>query len=239
MAGKIHNLEWFDINKIDLSKTVAMIAARCSGKSVAIKDILYNLKNDPAMSLVFSATDKYTKFYGSIINENFIYEDYNDELIKRVFERQEKVLAKNRLLAKQGKSKYKEGVIVILDDLMSDAGKLFKTKSVKEIVYNGRHLKLLFVIATQYAILLPRDIRSNLDFVFLFKESNMGNRRRLYDNFAGMFKTFQDFEATFDKYTADFGIMVVDNTSASTRLEDRVFHYKANLRRDDFKVGHV
>ena len=43
---------------------------------------------------------------------------------------------------------------------------------VKEIFFNGRHYKLLFLLAMQAPMGIPPDLRTNIDFTFLLKNNN-------------------------------------------------------------------
>ena len=79
-------------------------------------------------------------------------------------------------------------------------------------------------------------MRSNVDYVFLFRENNYQNRKKLYDQYCGVFPTFDMFCSVFDVVTEGYGCMVIDNTSRSNKIEDIVFWYEAELR-DNFTIG--
>jgi hypothetical protein len=75
-------------------------------------------------------------------------------------------------------------------------------------------------------------MRNNVDWVFLFKESIYANKKRLYDNFCGMFPNQAIFDAVLDSVTHDYGCLVVHNGSNSTRLIDQVYWYRAEDHSD-------
>lgn len=235
--GKIIPLKKFDMGRINLSKTTVFVGKRGSGKSTAIKDLLYHVKQAP-VAVAFSSTDIYTHFYKSIIHQNFIHHDYDDDAVSDIIKRQSQMIIRNNKLEEKGEKKKKAGLVVIMDDMMADAKSIFKTKNVKHLFFNGRHISVLLIVASQYAILLPRELRSNIDFSFLCRETNAGNKRRLYDDFSNIFETYDDFKATFDHYTQNYGILVVDNTAQGSRVEDCVFQYTAKIRDEPFKIGH-
>ena len=101
---------------------------------------------------------------------------------------------------------------------------------------NGRHYKLLFILTMQFALGIPPNLRTNVDYVFILRENIYSNRKRLYDHYAGMFPTFEMFCETMDQCTENFECLVIDNTSKSNRIEDQVYWYKAD-KTPSFKIG--
>jgi hypothetical protein len=110
-----------------------------------------------------------------------------------------------------------------------------KDKVIREIFMNGRHWGCFFILSMQYAIGIPPNLRSNIDWVFLLRENIVQNRKKLYENYAGMFHTFEMFAQTMDECTENFECLVIHNGSKSNKLEDQVFWYKAEDH-SNFKV---
>ena len=75
----------------------------------------------------------------------------------------------------------------------------------------------------QYPLGIPPDLRTQIDYTFIFRNNLIGNRKRIYENYAGLFPTFDVFCQVMDQCTDDFGCIVIDNTAKSNRLEDQVF----------------
>jgi hypothetical protein len=97
---------------------------------------------------------------------------------------------------------------------------------------NGRHIHTLFLLTLQY----PKGPRSEDEcglYIHL-PGTNMTNRKILYDNYAGMFATFDDFCQVMDQCTNNYECLVIDNTSSNS-LTDQVFWYKAEPQ-SDFKM---
>jgi hypothetical protein len=92
---------------------------------------------------------------------------------------------------------------------------------------NGRHVHTMFILTMQYVMGIPPNLRSNIDFIFLLRENIVANRRRLYEQFAGMFPDFDSFSQVMDQCTENYECLVIDNTTKSNKLEDQVFWYKA------------
>jgi hypothetical protein len=86
-------------------------------------------------------------------------------------------------------------------------------------------------------MVVPTDIRGNIDYVFALKELSMANRRRLYEFFFGMFNTFGDFDRVFSACTRNFGALVLDKTVNANSVQDCVRYYIATPILPEFKLG--
>ena len=101
---------------------------------------------------------------------------------------------------------------------------------------NGRHYHILFILTMQYALGIPPNLRTNIDYVFILRENYVSNRKRLYEHYAGMFPTFEIFCQVMDQCTENYECVVINNNAKSNQLVDQVFWYKANPH-EDFKIG--
>jgi hypothetical protein len=116
---------------------------------------------------------------------------------------------------------------LILDDCLYDATWI-KEESTRYVFMNGRHVDLMTMITMQYPLGITPNLRTNVDFVFILRENILGNRRRIYENYAGMFPTFEMFCSFMDQCTENFECLVICNNVSSNKLEDQVFWYKAS-----------
>ena len=124
---------------------------------------------------------------------------------------------------------------LILDDCIYD-NSWVKDKNVRSLFMNGRHWKILFMITMQYALGIPPNLRTNIDYVFILRENYVSNRKRLYEHYAGMFPNFEMFCQVMDQCTENYECLVINNNAKSNKLEDQVFWYKAAPRKD-FRIG--
>jgi hypothetical protein len=83
---------------------------------------------------------------------------------------------------------------------------------------------------------IPPVLRTNIDFVFILRENIVANRKRLYEQFAGMFPDFDSFSQIMDQCTENYECIVIDNNAKSNKIEDQVFWYKATSHQP-FKIG--
>ena len=88
----------------------------------------------------------------------------------------------------------------------------------------------------QYPLGVPPNLRTNIDYTFILREPYLTNRKRIYENYAGMFSTFESFCQVMDQCTENYECLVISNNSKSNRLEDQIFWYKASAH-NDFRLG--
>ena len=234
-GGSQLRLKKFRIDKMVDHATVAMIAKRASGKSYLTREILYHKKDIPT-SVVISRTEKLNKFYGDFIADSFIYDNFETEILSKIYSRQAKCNEDNRTRVKEGKKEKDDRIMLVMDDCMSSKGTWVKDQNILELFFNGRHHHVSFILTMQYAVGIPPEMRSNFDYIFLLAEDFISNQKRLYEHYAGMFPTFDIFKQVFANVTQNYGVMVINNRIHSSNITDKVFWYKAK-KVPDFKMG--
>jgi hypothetical protein len=223
--------------KINESKgpVVVLIGRRDTGKSFLVRDLLYYQQDIP-LGVVVAGTEEGNGFYGKMVPKLFIHNEYNTAIIENVLKRQKGVL---KQIKKQMESFKKSNIdpraFVILDDCLYD-GSWTKDKMMRLLFMNGRHWKIMLIITMQYPLGIPPTLRTNIDYVFILREPYIANRKRIYENYAGMFPTFESFCQVMDQCTENYECLVINNNAKSNRLQDQVFWYKAD-QHNDFKLG--
>ena len=234
-------LKKFDMKKITFKPeatdgpVIVLIGRRDTGKSFLVRDLLYYHQDIP-IGTVISGTEAGNGFYSSHVPKLFIHDEYNSAIIENILKRQRTVLKqiqKEREMYR--KSTIDPRAFVILDDCLYDAG-WTKDKMMRLLFMNGRHWKIMLVITMQYPLGIPPNLRTNIDYVFILREPYISNRRRIYDNYAGMFPTFESFCQVMDQCTENYECLVINNNAKSNKLQDQIFWYKAEPHKD-FKLG--
>jgi hypothetical protein len=231
-------LKKFDMKMIPDESVIVMIGKRNTGKSFLTRDLLYHHRNIPVHTVI-SGTESANKFYSNIIPPIFIYDEYDPIIITNFIKRQRKITKiykKDEEIVGKGNSQIDPHAILIFDDLMDDANNWLKNKDVRKIFLAGRHYYINFLINLQYSLGITPNMRSNIDFIFILRENIMSNRRRLYENYAGMFPTFEFFCSVLDQCTEDYECLVINNMSRSNKIDEQVFWYKAESH-GEFKMG--
>lgn len=229
------HLKKFDPSNISSDKVLVFLGKRNTGKSFLVRDILYYHRDIP-IGTVISPTEQANPWYGKMVPSLFIHDEYTPQLIENLVKRQ-KIIKKrvNKELMMYGRCSIDPRSFLILDDCLYD-GCWKKDKNIRYLFMNGRHIKVFLAITMQYPLGVPPDLRTNVDYTFILRENNYGNRKRIYENYASIFPTFEIFCTCMDALTDGFGCIVIDNTSRSNKLEDNVFWYMAEDH-PDFTVG--
>ena len=221
-------LKRFDINDIKDDKVIILIGKRDTGKSYLCKDILSHHTGIPAGQII-SGTEAANEFYSKMVPKLFIYGEYEAGIIERLLKRQKMMIEKCK-----SNNTVDPRAFLVLDDCLYD-NTWTKDKNVRSLFMNGRHFKILFIITMQYALGIPPNLRTNVDYVFLLRENYVSNRKKLYDHYAGMFPNFEMFCQVMDQCTENYECLVIHNNAKSNKLSDQVFWYKAEPH-DDFKL---
>ena len=234
-------LKKFDMKSISFKPNenkgpvVVLIGKRDTGKSFLVRDLLFYQQEIP-IGTVISGTEEGNGFYANMVPKLFVHNEYNTAIIENILKRQRTVLKQ----IKKEMETYKRSTIdprafVILDDCLYDAT-WTRDKMMRLLFMNGRHWKVMLVITMQYPLGIPPTLRTNIDYVFILRENYIANRRRIYENYAGMFPTFESFCQVMDQCTENYECLVINNNSKSNKLHDQVFWYKADSH-GEFRLG--
>lgn len=235
------DLKRFDMKSISFKPNESkgpvcvLIGRRDTGKSFLIKDLLYYHQDIP-IGTVISGTEEGNGFYGKLVPKLFIHNEYNTAIIENILKRQRGVLKQIQKEMEQfRRSTIDPRTFVILDDCLYD-NTWARDKMMRLLFMNGRHWKVMLIITMQYPLGIPPALRTNIDYVFILREPYIANRKRIYDNYAGMFPTFESFCQVMDQCTENFECLVINNNAKSNKLQDQVFWYKADAH-NDFRLG--
>lgn len=204
---------------------IIMIAKRGSGKSWVVRAILRHF-NDIPIGMIISPTDKMSSFYGDFFPDTYIFYKYESKIIENVMKRQSLMIDKEKSKKAIGK-KVDPRCFIVMDDCLGDKKSWAKDPPIQELLFNGRHYKIMYILTMQYPLGITPDLRSNFDYIFLLKEDFISNLKRMYDHYAGMFPNFDSFRQVFGQLTDNFGSMVIVNRGAGASLFEKIYYYKA------------
>jgi len=235
------DLKKFDMKNISFrpdenkGPVVVLIGRRDTGKSFLVRDLLYYHQDIP-IGTVISGTEAGNGFFAAHVPKLFIHDEYHTAIIENILKRQKTVMKQ----IKKEMEAYKRTSIdprafVILDDCLYD-NKWTKDKMMRLLFMNGRHWKIMLIITMQYPLGIPPNLRTNIDYVFILREPYIANRKRIWENYAGMFPTFESFCQVMDQCTENFECLVINNNSKSNKLQDQIFWYKA-ANHGNFRLG--
>lgn len=243
MSGKSKNgaakmrlhLRKFDMTSIPADKVVVFIGKRETGKSFLVRDLMYNHRDLP-IGTVISPTESANRFFGHMVPPVFIHDEYTERTLDNVVRRQQMVIQQ---MEKQKETYGSCGIdpraFLLLDDCLYDST-WTKDRNMRFLFMNGRHVKCMVIITMQTPLGIPPSLRQQIDYVFILRENIINNRKRIYDNYAGMFPSLDIFSQVMDQCTENYECLVINNNAKSNKLTDQVFWYKAE-KRPDFKIA--
>jgi hypothetical protein len=197
--------------------TFVLIGKRGVGKTHLIKEIILKLKNSNIVDNVMIYSYQTSRIeYIPILQPNQINkitDKIDGEDIEKILENQSKPDAKPLLL--------------VLDDVIYDNSMLNKSKPFQKMLMNSRLYKIYIVLSMQYPLGIPPEIRTNFDFVFVFQDDFISNRKRIYDYYFGIIPQYKIFDKIMGEVCRDYGILTINNFSHSSNFEEKINWYKA------------
>lgn len=240
--------EW-NPSKMRRDRRVILVGVPGSGKSSASVDLMYHIR-DIKDGVTFSPTDKFTGLWESFTPPISVHEQWDPKIVSKIIDRQKRLFDEEyaRLVIKAreegGRPARKsdveiEPVYIIADDCLADNAFL-KDPLMNTLFMNGRHLKIHFLITSQWLLSLKIHQRQLVDYLIVCAEDSPPALMRLYDSFfSGYIPTFQAFCDIMATVTQNYGTLVLDRTNrTSSKMEDHIFWWKPQLREPhSFRIG--
>jgi hypothetical protein len=215
--------------------SIVMVAKRGSGKSWVVRAILQHFRDIPVGTII-SPTDRMNCFYGNFFPNTYIHYTFKTEIIEKLLYRQTKIIDKNDEYRKKGK-RVDTRSFMVMDDCLASKKGWMTDPMISELLFNGRHYHIMYILTMQFPLGITPDLRNNFDYIFLLADDTTSNMKRLYDHYAGVFPDFNSFKQVFGQITQNFGSLVISNRGARSSFLDKVFYYKAPDTGDDIKMG--
>jgi hypothetical protein len=198
-------LKEFDISKVSNNAICICIGRRQSGKSVLARDIVKNVKSIVNCTVISPTAVESNNEYQAVVPNISIYTRYDPKITE----------------AHIVNNSNTESCLVLDDCFFDDS---WRDESIQSIFTRKIGLCIMTI---PYPYGMPDKMKKCVDYVFLLREPNVSNRKNLYDKYGSVFPSFEVFCEIMDQCTENFGCIVIDNTSQSNILEDRVLTYKA------------
>lgn len=180
------------------------------------------------MAIAMSPTEDSLAMFRRHLPECALYPGYSASRIESLVETQ-------ATMARKGKAR---NVLLVLDDCAYDKG-IFRTTCMRNIMMNGRHLKITLILSLQYLVDLEPSLRTQIDIVVTLREAIHTNRQKLHRFFFGIVPHFNDFVKILDKTTENYGTLVLEAYSTTNDLSDCLHWWKASLSVPPFKIGNA
>lgn len=204
-----------------------------TGKTNLIKSLLYAKKHIIPVGVAFNGTEDTNHSYGysehnglGFMPDSFVYPDYKEKDLEEVIKRQKLAIAhlKNPWIA------------IIIDDC-SDDPRMLNTPLQNAMYKKGRHWKMMYILALQYAMDVKPVVRNNTDGIFILREPNVNMRKKLWENYASIVPTFELFCDIMDQLTEDKCAIYIHNFSTTNNWQDCVFYWNPGKAKENWKFG--
>jgi hypothetical protein len=223
----ISKIKKFDLNQIQSNCLTAVFGNRDSMRSHLCIELINNKKNSTRVDIFKpSKINDEINICELLENQNNmqIYSDYDLEKLNGII--QEKQINNYKNIS--------ETTIVFYDIFNKN---IFKNNDIYEIVMNGRHYKFNAIYVFQYPPFNMRpEIRCNIDYVFIFGTNDISLKKKYYDKFCGMFKTYEEFDKIFSHFTNNNMCIVINYKIKSHSLEDKFFWYAIDIPSDNMDI---
>ena len=198
-----------------------------SGKSVLIRYVCYEYRNDFSYIVVISASNDANGYYSEFLPSAFIHTSYDPTLIESIIEKQIE-------LQKTKKSQ----MLLILDDILGceglgNMGTSQSRPELMKIFTMNRHMGISLIVSTQGVKQIPRVLRNNACFSCIFRSMNQAIND-LYEEYSHLPK--KEFYEFVQKYTNNHHILIfnsreTDNTRtyACFKVPEPFLHKKFKL----------
>jgi len=226
----------FKLQDMVENPSIIMIAKRGSGKSWIVRAIMMHFNKIPC-GIVIAPTDRMNSFYNDFFPDTYIHYQYQSIIISKILDRQTQMIDKQQAKKSKGIN-IDVRTFIIMDDCLGDKKSWVRDAPILELLFNGRHYQIMYILTMQFALGITPELRTNFDYIFLLKADFISEQRKLFDHYAGMFPNFDSFRQVFNELTAEFGAMVIDNRRKASNPLERLFWYRApNLSNTKCMIG--
>ena len=225
MNGKLPIYE-FNLNKMCKHPSILIITKRGGGKTWLCRTLLNHFRDYP-VGIIISHTERTDPFFQDFFPDSFIYNKYDPEIFKKIIFRQREIKKQSNARVARGLRPKDTRLFLLMDDCLSNSKEWSKDECLKEILFNGRHLDITYILTMQQPMAIAPDLRSNFDFIFLLSAESITDEKKLYLHYSSMFETFYEFKRVYNQLTENYGIMVLKKREAKGNdINARVFHFK-------------
>ena len=219
------NLRKFNSSDIPINSKVLVIAKPGCGSQTTMEDILFHKRQKFAQGVLM--TPEYDASCSWLLPHKNVFHEYDDQELLKIINSQATSVVES------GSDGTQSSACVVINSLTSNASH----KGLNKILMNGRSLNIFLLFGLQYSISMTPRQRNQIDYVFIGRETNFENKRKLYEHYGNFFTSFKSFSDALDEITKDdYRFMVISfrklncdfiSTSNKKLIENCVFWYKA------------
>ena len=125
------------------------------------------------------------------------------------------------------KSNPEKEIIIIFGDYITCQKGVLNSEVIRDLCFNGRNHKITTIFKLQYAMELRCHVRSQLDYVYAFGDTNRSNCKRLWEYFFGMHE-FNQFLKIFRELTTEPNVCLIHDMTINSKTPIYYF-YKVDI----------
>lgn len=225
---RVNNFVMMQAPKFNLFSAISIYGKKKTGKTVFIRYLLDAMKGYYPWAWCFTKT-KINLTYQRNMPEKFIFENYSNEILKLIVNRQ---LEARKVFMKHPDS-FNPRAILIWDDCLGK--ELLWNQYINAYYYISRHLLNLNIMSAQHVFATPPAIRTNTDYGVLFNTDYASAIEELWKDFACKMPKNM-WLSIMDNYTKDYGFIVVDN-DPNVPYDMKFFAGRAEIIEEEFVLG--
>jgi hypothetical protein len=220
--------------------TIALLGRRGSGKSTALKQIMYTMQHEFPLVIVMTGT-RDSRFFDDFVAPSCIFDGYHERVLEQLIQRNRRIIRENASLPKTEQADPR--ALVVLDDCISEkeAG---HSHALHKIFTTGRHLGPIAVIMTTQHVTArcyPPILRNNTDIVFVAAQSSEEAISVIAGQWLGGIGPTKDAEASMHAITRSspytFFCIHARKAAFAKTLRDYTCSFKADLDVPKFRMG--
>ena len=187
-----------------LNKTISLVAKRNSGKSVLLKHLVEQQKDEFHKIYVICPTESINRFYRTLVPSSCIFDEWSEQWANALIEKMTKI-------NQDTPADERKNILLILDDVMADTN-FAHSPSLKKIYLRGRHCGIAVIATCQYLYNLPPVCRNNCDFCIV-GQMNRQSVVLLSDEYLSGDLDKAGFFKLYNRTTRDYHFLVISNNS--------------------------
>ena len=224
-------------------KFLFFFGKRNSGKSVAMRYMMYRNRAKFWTAVAMSAVANTWRDYETYFPKSMVYEEVDLNSLQRIWDLCDKYQKtveydKHPVTGLKVAFSMELGNVLIAIDDGSDEKNALDNDQMRTIAKKGRHNCVTYMLATQNFISVPDDQRTNADLILVGREPSSSGRQKLFKYFfRSVFDKFREFNLFMDEYTTDYKFMVF-NKNADPMPSECMSVFKPEYDVGPFRIGH-
>lgn len=216
------DLDKFDIGSIRPDSGVGILGKTHCGKSTLMYLIMFMLSKHFNYGKAMSPTLSSRKKFESCMPLHFIDNPSVDALTEFV------TTVKETFIDEDTRGRPHRRAFFLADDTAFDK-QFMNAKVLKDLMMNGRNYNCFRMLVLQYIMTMGPDLRTNLDYMFVFWDNSKPGQKKIYENWFSMMDP-KDFRKVFAKATENHGCLVIDTRKANTSRDwhECIFWYRVD-----------